>query len=259
MMKKIGFLGFGKMAMAIVEGWNACGLRNDVEVYAYAPSQDKLKANCKRLHAAACQSAQEVCSICDAVILACKPAQVDDVLESVQDELSGKLVICLAAGISYEKLQIWIPDIDHVSIMPNTAVAACAGTVIVEANNSMNEEEKKLFERLFSPIALVETVGASQFSIAGTISGCSPAFLGLYAEALADAGVRYGLPRQTAARLAARAVYGAGAMLIEEGREPAVFKNDICSPGGTTIRGIVALEKDGFRRAVIDAVEAIEG
>ncbi len=257
-MKKIGFLGFGKMAMAIVAGWKDKGMLDEIEVFAYAPNQTKLEKNCQLLNATPCSCPEDLCRQSEAVILACKPYQVEAVLKQVGEVLKDKLVICLAAGISFEKLEAWIPGIPHVSIMPNTAMAAGAGIVIVEKNNTMDDAQKELFEALFSPLALIETVDPDHFGIAGTISGCSPAFLGLYAEALADAGVKYGLSREVAARLSARAVYGAGAMLIEEGREPSVFKNEICSPGGTTIRGIVTLEKDGFRKAVIEAIEAIQ-
>lgn len=257
-MKKIGFLGFGKMAMAIVAGWKDKDMLDEIEVFAYAPNQTKLEKNCQLLNATPCSCPEDLCRQSEAVILACKPYQVEAVLKQVGEVLKDKLVICLAAGISFEKLEAWIPGIPHVSIMPNTAMAAGAGIVIVEKNNTMDDAQKELFEALFSPLALIETVDPDHFGIAGTISGCSPAFLGLYAEALADAGVKYGLSREVAARLSARAVYGAGAMLIEEGREPSVFKNEICSPGGTTIRGIVTLEKDGFRKAVIEAIEAIQ-
>lgn len=259
-MINVGFIGFGKMAMAIVQGWKKTGLLNQkLCCFAYAPTWPKLEANCASLDSTPCKTPQELCQKSDVVILACKPYQVDGVLDQTVFDLAGKLVVCVAAGINFEKLDEKLPDIHHVSIMPNTAMAAAAGIVIEEQNNSMNEKDRELFKTLFSPLALIEPIASKDFSIAGTIAGCSPAFLGLYAEALADAGVKYGLSRPVAARLAARAVYGAGAMLIEEGKEPSVFKNEICSPGGTTIKGVVTLEKDGFRTAVIEAIEAIEG
>ena len=257
-MKTVGFIGFGKMAMAIVEGWRHCGLNQELDIFAYAPNQTKLIMNCQALGVTPCASLEEVCEKAQTIILACKPYQIENVLSSISNELHNKLVICLAAGINYKKLQAWIPSTHHVSIMPNTAMAVCAGIAIVEKTHSMNAQDEETFQFLFHPLALIEPVEASLFGIAGTISGCSPAFLGLYAEALADAGVKYGLSRPVAQRLAARAIYGAGAMLNVEEREPAIFKNEICSPGGTTIKGIVALEKAGFRKAVIEAIEAIE-
>ncbi len=257
-MTTVGFIGFGKMAMAIVEGWHHCGLNQDLNIFAYAPNQTKLITNCQALQVNPCSSLQEVCHESEIIILACKPYQIEEVLSSISKELHGKFVICLAAGINYKKLQAWIPSIHHVSIMPNTAMAVCAGIAIVEKTHSMDAQDEAIFNTLFHPLALIEPVEASLFGIAGTISGCSPAFLGLYAEALADAGVKYGLSRPLAQRLAAQAIYGAGAMLRVEDREPAIFKNEICSPGGTTIKGIVALEKAAFRRAVIEAIEAIE-
>ncbi len=261
-MTNVGLIGFGKMAMAIVQGWKQTGMLNEsVKCFAYAPTWPKLEANCAALQTTPCHTPNEVCEHSDVLILACKPYQVEAVIKQLQpSELAQKLVICVAAGINFEKLEAWLPDgVHHVSIMPNTAMAAAAGIVIEEQNNTMDQADRQVFESLFGPLALIEPIASKDFSIAGTIAGCSPAFLGLYAEALADAGVKYGLSRPVAARLAARAVYGAGAMLIEEGKEPSVFKNEICSPGGTTIKGIVTLEKDGFRKAVIEAIEAIEG
>ncbi len=257
-MIKTGMIGFGKMAQAIVEGWNNAKMRDVVEVYAYAPHQDKLKENCARMHAIPCASPQELCQAVDVIILACKPAQVDGVIEQIAPHLHGKFVISVAAGITHERLAEPLIGIPHVSVMPNTAMAALAGTLIVEEPNTMGDKESEMLQMMFAPLAAVVPVSEALFGIAGTISGCGPAFLGLFAEALADAGVKYGLPRAIAAKLSAQTVYGAGAMLSRDGTEPSVFKNEICSPGGTTIRGIVTLEKDGFRRAVIEAIEAIQ-
>ncbi len=257
-MTKVGFLGFGKMAMAIAQGWKTKCAENAPEVYAYAPNQKKLEHNCALFDAHPCRSIEEVVEHSEVLILACKPKQVQSVLEDASESISGQFVICLAAGIDNERLESWIPDIPHVSIMPNIAMAAGAGIVVVEKKNTLTEKEFEIFNQLISPLAYIAQVDPDQFSIAGTISGCSPAFLGLYAEALADVGVKYGLNRELAAALSAQAVYGAGSLLVEEGKEPSVFKNEICSPGGTTIKGIVALEKAGFRAAVIEAIEAIQ-
>lgn len=253
---RVGFFGFGKMAQAIVQGWNLKKI-DWIEVCAYAPSQQKLEKNCRKLGCAPCASLIDCAAQSDVLIVACKPAQVPDVLQEAVDDLDGKLVICLAAGMRFDAIDPLLADVSHVSIMPNTAMAVGAGIVIVERKNTMDEAQKQLFDALFEPLAMIETVSEKQFGIAGTLSGCSPAFLGLYAEALADAGVKYGLTRPVAARIAAGVVYGAGSMLARPEIEPSVFKNDICSPGGTTIKGIVTLEKDGFRKAVIEAIEAI--
>ncbi|WP_288820850.1 pyrroline-5-carboxylate reductase [uncultured Allobaculum sp.] len=257
-MIEVGMIGFGKMAQAIAAGWQNAGLLDRIHVQAYAPHYDKLCRNCKTYDVTPMKTLHELCEASHVIILACKPAQVEGVLSECRDWVDGKLVICLAAGINHEKLDAWLPYAAHVSVMPNTAMMVQAGCLIVEEPNTMSERDTKVLEDLFEPLGSIVPVPAALFGIAGTISGCGPAFLGLFAEALADAGVKYGLPRATAASLAARTVYGAGAMLSLNEMEPAVFKNEICSPGGTTIRGIVTLEKDGFRKAVIEAIEAIE-
>lgn len=257
-MISIGFIGFGKMAQAIVEGWSTSSAGFDLQVSAYAPHQDKLKASCRRFGATPCSSAIDVCHRADTIILACKPAQVAGVLEEIKDALADHLVISLAAGISAQTLEGLIPGVAYTAVMPNTAMAVHAGTLVVEEPNTMSEQDRKRLYELFEPLGSIVEVPSSLFGIAGTLSGCGPAFLGLFAEAMADAGVKYGLPRATAARLSASVVYGAGAMLLKDGAHPSVFKDEICSPGGTTIRGIVTLEKDGFRKAVIEAIEAIQ-
>lgn len=257
-MTKVGFLGFGKMAMAIVQGWRTLPGNQAPEVYAFAPNQEKLKRNCELLGAHPCASIDETVQNSDVLILACKPKQVQSVVEEAYDGICNQFVICLAVGIDYDRLENWIPDVPHISILPNIAMAAAAGIVVVEKKNSLNLTQRELFDQLISPLAYIADVEPDQFSIAGTIGGCSPAFLGLYAEALADAGVKYGLTRELAAALSAQAIYGAGALLVQEGKEPSVFKNEICSPGGTTIKGVVTLEKAGFRAAIIEAIEAIQ-
>ena len=112
---------------------------------------------------------------------------------------------------------------------------------------------------LFSKIALIEVVDTKHFSIAGTIAGCTPAFTAMYLEALGDAGVKYGLTRTQSYRLAAKMIEGTGALYLSEAKHPGELKDAVCSPGGTTIKGVASLEKDGFRGVIINAIDAIEG
>lgn len=116
--------------------------------------------------------------------------------------------------------------------------------------------EAKLAE-LFGPIALIAPVDSKHMDIAGTIAGCSPAFAAMFIEALSDAGVKYGLQRAQALEMAARVLEGTGALFMADHSHPGVMKDSVCSPGGTTIRGVSQLEKDGFRGDIIDAVDAV--
>ena len=133
------------------------------------------------------------------------------------------------------------------------------GVLVVEQSHTLEYEQMALIRSLFEPIALLETVDTAHMSVAGIVSSCAPAFTAVYIEALADAGVKYGLRRDTAYRLAAKMVEGTGAQIVEEGMTPSALKDGVCSPGGATIKGVVALEHAGFRGAAIGAIEAVQG
>ena len=133
-----------------------------------------------------------------------------------------------------------------------------SGVFLYENRHSLTDEDMALFQALFSPIALVRPVETAQLGIAGVISGCGPAFVSMFMEALGDAGVRHGLPRALAYELAAQMTAGTGKLLLHSGAHPGVMKDAVCSPGGTTIVGVAALERGGLRAAVIDAVASIQ-
>ena len=138
-------------------------------------------------------------------------------------------------------------------------MAVGKGVLVTETDNTLTDMQTEVFESLFGPISLIERVDAAHMTIAMVVAGCAPAFTDMYIEALGDAGVQYGLQRATAYRLAAKMVEGVGALYMATGTHPGAMKDAVCSPGGTTIRGVAKLEKDGFRGAVIDAVDAIVG
>ena len=145
------------------------------------------------------------------------------------------------------------------SVVPNLPIGVGKGVLVVEDTHTLEYEQMALIRSLFEPIALLETVDTAHMSAAGIVSSCAPAFTAVYIEALADAGVKYGLRRDTAYRLAAKMVEGTGAQIIEQGMTPAALKDGVCSPGGATIKGVVALEHEGFRGAAISAIEAVQG
>ena len=134
-----------------------------------------------------------------------------------------------------------------------------AGVIACEQRHSLADEELEAFENLFGQIALIEWVDGKLLSTASSIAGCGPAFAAMFLESLGDAGVKHGLPRATAYRLAAQMMMGTAKLHLETGTHPGAMKDAVCSPGGTTIKGVAALEKDGFRGCVIDAIDAIEG
>lgn len=267
----IGFIGYGNMARAIAQGMVDAGVVRGHQIVACAAHYDKLEKNAAKLGVRPLHSAVEVAVAADVVVIAIKPYQIESVIKPLSRELAkpGKLVISIAAGWDLRKYQDLFaaedgdsadsPDIHLQCTIPNTPMAVGKGVLVTESANTLTDAETETFEQLFGPISLIERVDSAHMNIAMVVAGCAPAFTDLYIEALADAGVQYGLQRATAYRLAAKMVEGVGALYMATGTHPGAMKDAVCSPGGTTIRGVAQLEKDGFRGSVIDAVDAIVG
>ena len=256
---KIGFIGFGNMAQAIADGLlskNAAAAEN---IFACAANWEKLCRNTKKRGIVPCRDAAETAVNSDIAILAVKPYMMADVTSTVKSILKDKIVISVAAGYPFEKFEeILLPGTHHISTIPNTPVSVGEGIFICENRHSLSDSELALVENIFSKIALMQFVDTNQLSIAGTVSGCGPAFASMFREALADAAVMHGLTRDTAYSLAAQMIAGTGKLQLKTGAHPGAMKDAVCSPGGTTIRGVAALERGGLRAAVINAVDAAE-
>ena len=257
---EVGFIGFGNMAQAMAQGLVSSGALESARIHACAAHFDKLQATAEKLGVNAHRDAREVVEASDFVILAVKPYLIEQVAQPVRDLLAGKAVISVAAGCDFAFYEsILAPNSRHLSTIPNTPIAVGAGVVACEQRHSLSDEELQAFETLFGQIALIEWVDGKLLSTASSVAGCGPAFAAMFLEALGDAGVKHGLPRATAYRLAAQMMMGTAKLHLETGTHPGAMKDAVCSPGGTTIKGVAALEKDGFRGTVIDAIDAIEG
>lgn len=256
--KNIGFLGFGNMAQAMAQGFlqkdtPACG-----EIRACAKRWEKLQASTERLGAIPCRDSLEVLEQSDILILAVKPYLIEEVLAPIKDKLEGKVLLSVAAGWPFSRFEeILPPGVHHLSIMPNTPVAIGEGVVLLEEEHSLSQEEHAYITELLASLGTVETVAAAQMDIAGTLSGCGPAYAAMFLEALGDAGVLHGLPRELSYRLAAQMLAGTGKLHLTTGQHPGAMKDAVCSPGGTTIKGVAQLERRGFRGTVTDAITAV--
>ena len=256
-MKKIGFIGMGSMARAIVNGLvqkNACDAG---DLYAYAPHYDKLKAFADETGIHACRSLAEMVDQVDTVLVAVKPYVVEGVLAQIRPALKGKALLSVAAGFTFERYQPLVDPSTRVQyVMPNTPCMVGEGVLLFEETTSLTPDELATARRLFSALGVVETLSAPLMNAATAVSGCGPAFVAMMLEAMADAGVKYGLPRAVAYRLASQTAVGTGKMQLQTGMLPAAIKDGVCSPGGTTIRGVEALEANGMRHAFMEAVKA---
>lgn len=253
----IGIIGFGNMGQAMAQGLLSKGVSAG-DIRAAALRQDKLKAACDSFGILPTNNKQAARES-DIVILAVKPWQIQDVLLGIREELANKMVVSVAAGIPFASLKEMLPDSARaVCCIPNTPVAVGRGVLICENKHSLREEDLARFHDLFGRLGEIVLLDAKQLSAANAIAGCGPAFAAMFLEALGDAGVKYGVKRETAYRLAALMLEGTAALHLETGLHPGAMKDAVCSPGGSTIRGVSALEKNGFRNAVISAVDAVE-
>lgn len=253
---RLGFIGAGNMGSAIINGIlrKACIEAENIYISRKRPA---LSAEFAAQGVHVMQDNKALVRAVDCVVLAVKPVYVSQVIGEVYDALKGKFVISIVAGYSYEKLCELLPeDARFVRVMPNTPLAVGEGMSLVSSRYTCTQEEFDFAKTVFSAAGKVSVVEDHIYTPANGISGCGPAFVYAFIEALADGGVRYGVPRALAYELAAQTLVGAAKMVLETGEHPGKLKDAVCSPGGTTIEGIYALEKGGMRAAVIEAVGA---
>ncbi|MBE6114952.1 MAG: pyrroline-5-carboxylate reductase [Erysipelotrichaceae bacterium] len=253
----IGVIGFGNIAQAMMEGLLKVGAIEPSKVHVCAAHYDKLCRNAAKYGFVPHASAEEVIVNSDLVILAVKPYQMEKVVTPLQNLLQDKIVTTVASKWTFDKLEtVLAPNTRHVSITPNTPVAVAEGIIIMEDRSTLTVEEQQEFKSLLEKIALVVVLDQEHMGIAETISGCTPAFTAMYLEALGDAGVKYGLTRAMAYNLVAQMLKGTGALYLEQNEHPGKMKDNVCSPSGSTIRGVEALEEHGFRYAAMAAINA---
>lgn len=257
----IGFIGFGNMAQGIAKGLINKSVIAGEQIVANSGHFEKVERDCAAIGAKATHNAKETVSEADVIVVAVKPGVIEAALADVIEDLQGdnKFVVSIAAGRTLHYYRNLLGEQAHVQcVIPNTPVEVGQGVFVTENANTLTDDQRATFEALFSPVALIERVDTNLMDIGSSVAGCAPAFTAIYIEALADAGVKYGLQRETAYRLAAKMIEGVGALYLDTGTNPGAMKDAVCSPGGTTIKGVAELEKQGFRGAVISGVEAIQ-
>ena len=257
-MTKIAIIGCGNMGEALVAGLLADGAATPAGLWVTDVVADRLAALKQRYGIRTGGDNGEAASWADVVILAVKPQVMDRVLDELKDRLSERtLVISIAAGIPLARIAARLGGTRKlVRVMPNTPCLIRAGASAVAVAPSVSAEERAQAIRLFESVGTVVVVEERLMDAVTGLSGSGPAYVFQIIEALADGGVKMGLPRDTALTLAAQTVLGAARQLIETGEHPARLKDKVASPGGTTIAGLHALEAGGVRSALIAAVEA---
>lgn len=258
---KIGFIGMGSMASAMLKGMTEYAGINPADTCAYAPDQNKLRKNAEILGFRPCAGLKEAAADSDYIIVACKPYQIESVLSELGDVLDGKAVISLAFGWDYEKYSQYL-DTDKVRvqyIVPNTPVAVGEGIVLMEKKSGLSPSERMEWKNLLGKFSRVVELDAHLIPAGSAIAGCAPAFVDVFIEGLADGGVKNGIPRDVAYEIIPQMIIGSAKLMQETGLHPGQLKDQVCSPGGTTIKGVSAMEEGGVRSSMIKAVDAACG
>lgn len=255
--RKIAFIGGGNMAEAIIRGL----LREDVgvgiSVAEISPKRrDELTSQFPNVRVVG--DAVEAAGWGEIIILAIKPQHSGGVLDLIERVVTpDKLVISIMAGIPCSKIEANLtPGCRVIRAMPNTPALIGAGATAVCSGRKASSDDLDIARQIFALTGTAVSVDEKLMDAVTGLSGSGPAYVFTFIEALSDAGVKNGLPRDIASQLAAQTVLGAARMVVETGEHPALMKEKVTSPGGTTIAGLHALENGSFRGIVMDAVEA---
>ena len=255
---KIGFLGAGRMATALARGWLTAGLTRPDRISASDPLPEARQAFSAACGVRAGADNRDVVASSDLLILAVKPQSMASLLTEIRPPITNRhLIVSIAAGISLQHLSAALGGERRlIRVMPNTPCLTGASASAYSSGGTATAEDVALVDRLLKAVGLAFCLPEGMLDAVTGLSGSGPAFVYVVIEALSDGGVRMGLPRDVATALAAQTVLGAAKMVLETGSHPAVLKDMVASPGGTTIAGLHALERGGLRAALIEAVEA---
>jgi pyrroline-5-carboxylate reductase len=255
---QLGFLGAGKMATALARGFVRAELVTPKDIIASDPQETARKSFAAEIGAKTTKSNADVAKASQVLILATKPDQVAAALAEIKSVFSkNHLLISIAAGVTLAKLEGALPAGARViRVMPNTPALVGAGASAYALGKSATPEDGKQAGKLLSVVGVAFLVKESLLDAVTGLSGSGPAYVYQFIEALSDGGVAAGLPRDIATRLAAQTVLGGAKMVLETGQHPGALKDQVTSPGGTTIEGLHELEKGRLRAIVMSAVRA---
>lgn len=255
----IGFIGGGNMAGAIIRGLLAASLYRPDEIFVTDITPERSRDCAGRLGVASADTAQELIERSDTVVLSVKPVVFSTLLPEIAAVVRARnpLMISIAAGktLGFIEETLGFPPA-LVRVMPNINAKVGASMSAFCGNENVTQEQKVLVSRLFSAIGQVRELDERFFSLFGVIAGSAPAFAYLFIDSLARAAVKNGMNKQTALEIAAQTVLGSAKLILESGEHPWALIDQVCSPGGTTIEGIAALQETGFETAVCKAVDA---
>lgn len=255
---KLGFIGCGNMASAMINGILKDGLFKKEEIIVSNLTEDGSRRSKEKLGVETTLSNRKVAECADVIVLAVKPQFYEEVIAEIKDLLTTETII---VGIAPGKTLEWLEEkcgipLKVVRMMPNTPALVGEGMTGICANDRVTGKELEMIRKITDSFGKTEVVPERLMDAVGAVSGSSPAYIFMVIEAMADAAVAQGMPRKQAYAFAAQAVLGSAKMVLETGMHPGELKDMVCSPAGTTIEGVRTLERLGLRSAMYEALNA---
>jgi pyrroline-5-carboxylate reductase len=256
--QSVGFIGCGKMGQAMIGRLIQSGTIKATKIIASAQTEETLEKISETYGIETTLRNETVAETVECLVLAIHPYEYEGVIKDIRSAVPPEtIVLTIAAGKTMNQVEDYFgKPIKLVRTMPNTPTYVGEGMTAMCVNGQVTEEEKKDIKNLLSNFGAVEVIPESKMDAIPAISGSSPAYVYMMIEAMADGGVRQGLNRELAYRLAAQSILGAAKMVLESGQHPGSLKDQVCSPGGSTIAAVATLEEKRFRGAILAAMES---
>jgi pyrroline-5-carboxylate reductase len=255
---KLGFIGCGNMASAMIGGIISNGVLESSKIIASNRSEEKLEKIQKDYKIDITQNNIEAAKEAEIIVLAVKPLFYETVIKEIKDAVTkNQIIVTITVGFTMERIkELFGMDCKIIRTMPNTPALVGEAMTAVSCNEFVTEEEMAEVRRILNGFGKTEMIPERLMDASVGVSGSSPAYVYMMIEAMADEAVLEGIPRDQAYRFAAQSVLGSAKMVLETGKHPGELKDMVCSPGGTTIEAVMELEKNGFRSAIMKAMKA---
>ena len=257
---KTGFIGAGNMAGAIIKGMVISGEYSAKDIVVFDVDREKVRTLAKQYGISAAKSENDVITNCDVTVFAVKPAILDVLLPKLKKSLvkNNPLIVSIAVGKTLEHIENLLGFSPRlIRVMPNINAKALGAMSAVCANGTATKEDTDTVMKIFDCVGKAIILDEKKFSAFAAISASSPAFSYMYIDALARSGVKHGMSKPEALRIAAQSVLGSAKMILESSEHPYALVDAVCSPAGTTIEGVASLQADAFESAIIKAVDAV--
>lgn len=256
---KIGFIGCGNMATAIIKGIVESKFLDCKDIFVTDINREKMYSCSKEYNINISDNVEDLIKEVNVVVLSVKPKVFEILLPSIDKFLAknNPLIISIAAGKSTEFIQSFLTyDANVIRVMPNINAKVCEAMCAYCCNKNVTKEQKEFTNKIFSSVGKIIELDEQYFPLFGVIAGCAPAFAYMFIDELARAAVKNGMDKKTALEVASQTVYGSAKMILDSNEHPWDLIDKVCSPGGTTIEGVLSLKESGFETAIDKAVDS---